>query len=100
MRIRLFLMSQGNTKAELPSCNLCIRPDVYIPYPEEYSAEDHWLVIKMLLQFSSKSFRMVPELIYCNYSLDGTTTKTNKNKNKYINSRTRLYEYYNKQTNR
>lgn len=94
MRRRLLSMAQGDRTAELPSCNLCLRPSVYRPYPDECSGEDHWLVIQTLLRLPSRSFLMASQQMYCMYSLEGKATQTNKVNDSYIDSRKRLYEYY------
>lgn len=87
-------MAQGDLTAELPSCNLCLRPSVYNPYPDECSGEDHWLVIQTLLRLPSYSFLMASQQMYCMYNLEGKATQTNKVNDSYIDSRKRLYEYY------
>ena len=100
MSRRLLAMASGNFEAELPSCNLCLRPSAYLPYPDESSGEDHWLVIQTLLQFPKQAFLMVPQQMYCRYNIDGNTTQKNKTNTTYINSRRRLYEYYIRNINR
>lgn len=97
---RLLSMAQGDYRAELPSCNLCFRPDAYMPYPMESSGEDHWLVVQMLLKLPVHAFFMASELMYCAYNLDGGTTQANRANNTYINSRKRLYEYLIRSTDR
>lgn len=99
MSERLMRMSQGDVTAELPSCNLCFRPRAYIPYPMESSAEDHWMLINMMLTIKLEKFIIAEELMYCTYNLGGSVTFENKKKDVYINSRKKLYEYYIEQTN-
>ena len=99
MLARLLSMAHGDRKAELPSCNLCFRPEVYIPYPPEYSGEDHWLLVTQLLLLPQTSLLIAEELMYCIYNLDGNTTQRNKDNSIYLDSRLRLYEYYRHQTN-
>lgn len=94
MRERLLSMSQGDFAAELPSCNLCLRPSIYSPYPDECSGEDHWLLIQLLLLLPRHVFLMASQQMYCMYSLDGKATQLNKVNDSYIDSRKRLYEYY------
>lgn len=91
---RLKEMKEGNTKAELPSCNTFIRPTVQIEYPEKVSAEDHWFTIALLLHKKQLKIHIVPELLYCVYGLDGFETNTNSKNENYITSRTELYQYY------
>lgn len=94
MSRRLLAMAQGDFAAELPSCNLCFRPSVYKPYPDECSGEDHWLVIQTLLYLPKREFLMASQQMYCVYNLDGKATQLNKASDGYIDSRKRLYEYY------
>lgn len=99
MSERLMRMSQGDVTAELPSCNLCFKPRAYIPYPMELSAEDHWMLINMLLTIKPEKFIIAEDLMYCTYNIGGSVTFENKKKDVYINSRKKLYEYYIRQTN-
>lgn len=94
MRGRLLSMAQGDFTAELPSCNLCLRPRAYSPYPDECSGEDHWLVIQTLLSLPKHAFLMASQQLYCRYTLNGKSTQANKDNDSYIDSRKRLYEYY------
>lgn len=94
MRERLLSMSRGDFAAELPSCNLCLRPSIYSPYPDECSGEDHWLLIQVLLRLPRPAFLMASQQMYCMYNLDGKATQLNKVSDSYIDSRKRLYEYY------
>lgn len=94
MKERLLAMAQGDFAAELPSCNLCLRPQVYRPYPDEYSGEDHWLVVQTLLRLPRHTFLMASQQLYCRYSLNGENTQINKVNDCYIDSRKRLYEFY------
>lgn len=94
MSERLRLMAEGDYTAELPSCNLCFRPHVYMPYPLEDSAEDHWLTIQMLMTIPHDNILVSEELMYCIYNVGGGATQKNRKDNTYINSRQRLYEYY------
>lgn len=100
MRARLQAMAQGDFEAELPSCNLCLRPNAYRPYPLEHSGEDHWLVVEMLLNLPKETFLIAPDQIYCKYSLNGNATQVSRINDKHLDSRIRLYEYYTSHTNR
>lgn len=91
---RLAAMSQGVAKAELPSCNTFIRPNIEIDYPEVNSGEDHWFTVQLLLQAEKLKIYFAEELIYSVYSLDGSVTKQNREQELYIASRTKLYEYF------
>ena len=94
---QLFKMSQGNSKAELPSCNTFIKPTIKIEYPDKASAEDHWFSVLLLLQKEKLKILIDENLLYCNYSLDGFATHTNKKTNAYIESREKLYRYFREQ---
>lgn len=94
MKGRLLAMARGDFSAELPSCNLCLRPRVYSPYPDECSGEDHWLLVQMLLRLPRGAFLMASQQLYCRYSLNGESTQMNKVGDYYMDSRKRLYEYY------
>lgn len=94
MADRLKRMAGGDPQAELPSCNLVIHRDACLDYPDEVSAEDHWLIIKLLLHYSPEEMLLAQDLIYCHYQLEGSTSKSNQAKHNYKTSRQRLYEYY------
>jgi glycosyltransferase involved in cell wall biosynthesis len=91
---QLFEMTQGNPKAELPSCNTFIKPTIKIEYPEKSSAEDHWFTVLLLLQKEKLNILIDDKLIYCYYSLDGFATYNNKKTNNYFKSRSELYKFY------
>lgn len=91
---QLFEMSQGNPKAELPSCNTFIKPTVKIEYPDKSSAEDHWFTVLLLLQKEKLNILIDEDLLYCYYSLDGLATYDNQKTNDYLNSRRELYKFY------
>jgi glycosyltransferase involved in cell wall biosynthesis len=90
----LFEMAQGNSKAELPSCNTFIKPTIKIDYPDKESAEDHWFSVLLLLQKEKLKILIDENLIYCYYSLDGFATISNKKTNNYKISRNELYQFY------
>lgn len=94
MKGRLLAMARGDFSAELPSCNLCLRPRVYSPYTDECSGEDHWLLVQTLLRLPRRTFLMASQQLYCRYSLNGESTQMNKVGDYYMDSRKRLYEYY------
>lgn len=98
---QLFEMTQGNPKAELPSCNTFIKPTVKTKYPEKASAEDHWFTVLLLLQKVRLNILIDENLLYCFYSLDGFVTHSNKKTNNiYIKSRKELYQFYQMYMNR
>lgn len=90
----LYKMTQGDAKAELPSCNTFIKPTVKTQYPNKVSAEDHWFTTLLLLQKEKLNILIDEKLLYCIYSLDGFVTNSNKKNNNYIKSRNELYSYY------
>jgi glycosyltransferase involved in cell wall biosynthesis len=90
---RVYKMSLGITEAELPSCNIFVRPECMINYPAKESAEDHWFVVNLLLKSDKLRIYTASDLIYSIYSLSGDLTQSNKKNEKYICSRKELYEY-------
>jgi len=91
---RLYKMSLDIPEAELPSCNTFIKTGCMINYPAKESAEDHWLLVELLLKSDKLKIHIAEDLIYSIYSLSGNLTNTNKEKSKYIKSRKELYEYF------
>lgn len=87
-------MTQGNPKAELPSCNSFIKPTIKTEYPDKASAEDHWFTVLLLLQKEKLNILIDENLLYCFYSLDGFVTQGNKKSKHYTNSRNDLYQFY------
>lgn len=67
----------GEAATELPSCNLLIQTRRGIRYPSTHSAEDHWLVAQLLF-FRANEAAILPQPVYCYYSLRGQTTTNNK----------------------
>lgn len=92
LRKKLGMMNEGIAEAELPSCNVLIKPSVLEEYPCVDSAEDHWFTVQLLLN-QSIDIHINEELLYCVYSLSGETTYTNKKTLAYKASRRALYEY-------
>lgn len=91
---QLFEMTQGNPKAELPSCNTFIKPTIKTEYPDKASAEDHWFTVLLLLQKEKLNILIDENLLYCFYSLDGSATHGNMKTNNYVKSRNELYQFY------
>lgn len=79
----------GEQSTELPSCNLMLKNNLGVRYPNIRSAEDHWLVARLLMEQTNK-IAIVAEPYYCVYSLDGTDTKDNKTNNIWKEQRERL----------
>lgn len=74
---------------ELPSCNLVLRSQSEIRYPDIRSAEDHWLVASLLCLHPEKGI-VVPSPIYAVYSLGGATTQDNRRSAQWALQRERL----------
>ena len=74
---------------ELPSCNLVLRSQSGIRYPDVRSAEDHWLVASLLCLHPEKGI-VVPSPIYAVYSLGGATTQDNRRSAQWALQRERL----------
>lgn len=91
---RLLEMKQGNPKAELPSCNIVIKTNVEIEYPNVESAEDHWFLVSILLQKEEYKIHIAENLTYCFYSLDGNVTNVNRKSKFYEKSRNDLYQFF------
>lgn len=80
---------RGQSDNELPSCNLLLNTRVIERYPNIRSAEDHWLVARLLLLSEYKG-EIVSAPYYCVYNLDGADTRNNKQKAIWIEQRHRL----------
>ncbi|MFD1016193.1 glycosyltransferase family 2 protein [Winogradskyella rapida] len=94
LKSRLYNMSIGISKAELPSCNTFFKPTVSIKYPSKKSAEDHWLTTMLLLKKKDLNIKVAEDFIYCVYSLEGNVTEDNLTNNSYYKSREDLYQYF------
>jgi len=81
--------ASAKQQRELPSCNLLLRTNLGIRYPNIRSAEDHWLVTKLLMLNPSK-VAVCSYPIYAIYSLDGEDTKKNKSNEIWREQRARL----------
>lgn len=90
---RLRRMSVGDTTAELPSCNLVLRRGLGRRYRPEVSAEDHWMVVELLLSDTRTRTLLAPDLVYCDYSLLGAATQCNRHSEAYLDSRRRLLDF-------
>lgn len=84
---RLAGMAAGDALAELPSCNLVLRPGGW-RYPAVASAEDHWLTARVLL---TSGVRIEEELVYCRYSLSGAVTRGNRAARRHHRARVELF---------
>lgn len=81
----------GQSRHELPSCNLMLRARSGIRYPLLRSAEDHWLVAQLLI-FKKERAAVVPTPLYCNYTLKGSATTANFHSGTHKKTRAKLVE--------
>jgi nucleoside-diphosphate-sugar epimerase/uncharacterized radical SAM superfamily Fe-S cluster-containing enzyme len=90
---RLRKMSLCLPEAELPSCNILVKPELTLNYPSKESADDHWFMVELLLKSDTLKIHIAEELIYSIYSLSGNITKLNKINRNFFYDRKELYEY-------
>jgi glycosyltransferase involved in cell wall biosynthesis len=69
-------MANGTAVNELPSCNLVLAARSGWRYPDVRSAEDHWLVADLLLNFTDQG-AILESPYYCEYTLGGRETDQN-----------------------
>ena len=79
----------GHGEQELPSCNLLLRAHNGIRYPHTQSAEDHWLVARLLLLESERGV-ILPYPVVSVYSLGGELTRANRRSDHWCRQRERL----------
>lgn len=89
---RLQRMADGDTGAELPSCNLVLRRGLGLRYPVLPSAEDHGLLVEILLRPDRYRLCIVEELLYCDYTLSGRATEQARRADAYRQARLALLE--------
>ncbi len=87
---RIAGMASGEPHAELPSCNLVLRPDVPARYPACRSAEDHWLTAALLLGSHRRAVMVDDDLMLTVYSLSGAASSGNHRKRAYLPARRAL----------
>jgi glycosyltransferase involved in cell wall biosynthesis len=83
----------GKETQELPSCNLLLKTNIGVRYPNIKSAEDHWLIAS-LLAFRAKQGCIVPSPFYANYALNGSDTLENRKNFIWAEQRLRLTEVF------
>ena len=81
--------ASGKQSRELPSCNLLLKKGLGLRYPNIRSAEDHWLVTKLLMLYSS-DVAVCSFPFFVIYSLDGEDTQNNRNSDCWQDQRYRL----------
>lgn len=84
-------MAAGTADNELPSCNLLLAKGAGCRYPDVSSAEDHWLVADLLINHPDEG-AIVTTPFYCDYTLNGSTSRRNSDTGDYLHSRRALYE--------
>lgn len=84
-------MAAGTASNELPSCNLLLAPRCGWRYPDVRSAEDHWLVMDLLLNHSHEG-AILESPYYCDYTLCGTESSLNAAVTRHAEMRQRLYD--------
>lgn len=90
---RLDKMASGSWEAELPSCNVFVRPQIAEPYPDENSAEDHWSLVNYMLRKDELKIIIKSNWIYCNYNIDGALSQKNRKDGERITARKELYKH-------
>ena len=88
---RLKQMSEGVLEGELPSCNLFIRPQALLPYPQMESGEDHALFVQYLINQEKYNVFFAENLVPVIYNVSGNMTASNIKLGKQIKSRQELY---------
>ena len=89
---RLAGMCAGKLHHELPSCNLILRLPCKWRYPAIGSAEDHFLLTKIILT-APHSLRVDPGLMVTRYTVGGLTTMSNKSRGRYVRSRAKILKW-------
>lgn len=84
-------MAEGTAKNELPSCNLLLAARSGIRYPDTSSAEDHWLAADLLMHHGSRG-EILETVLYADYTIDGSVTRSAKKESRYRAARVALYE--------
>ena len=88
---RLKQMAEGIPEGELPSCNLFVKPEFLLPYPDVESGEDHALLAHYLMNQDKYDIFFAENLLLTIYNLDGATTQNKKKSKSYVNCRQELY---------
>lgn len=81
--------AEGRQQRELPSCNLLLKTGLGLRYPNIRSAEDHWLLTRLLMRFGNQ-VAVNPSPVYAIYSLSGSDTEANKQQSIWQEQRARL----------
>ena len=89
---RLKDMSNGIPEAELPSCNVFMSKRSLHDYPAKNSAEDHFLLVDLLLGENDYRIAIAEDVLLTVYNLDGKITADNKRCALYLQTRKELYQ--------
>lgn len=89
---RLRDMSNGIAEAELPSCNVFMSKRSLCDYPAKNSAEDHFLLVDLLLGKNDYKIAIAEDVLLTIYNLNGKTTADNKRHALYLETRKELYQ--------
>ena len=74
---RLKQMSENIAEAELPSCNMFVKPEIMQPYPDIRSGEDHALLVHYLINQDKYKVYFAEKTFLTIYNLSGNTTSNN-----------------------
>lgn len=83
-------MVDGTAYNEIPSCNLLLAAKSRWRYPDLDSAEDHWLVCDLLINYADEG-AILENFLYCNYTLNGKNTQHNTKNGTHFETRKKLY---------
>jgi len=83
-------MAQGTAYNEIPSCNLLLAAKSGWRYPDISSAEDHWLICDLLINYADEG-KIIENFLYCDYTLSGKTTQHNTKNGNHTETRQKLY---------
>lgn len=89
---RLRDMSNGIAEAELPSCNVFMSKRSLCDYPAKNSAEDHFLLVDLLLGKNDYKIAIAEDVLLTIYNLNGKITADNKKLALYLEIRRELYQ--------
>jgi glycosyltransferase involved in cell wall biosynthesis len=89
---RLRDMSNGIAEAELPSCNVFMSKRCLRDYPAKNSAEDHFLLVDLLLGNNDYKIAIAEDVLLTIYNLNGKITADNKRLALYLETRKELYQ--------
>lgn len=86
----LAAMAEGSAPNELPSCNLLLAARSGLRYTDVRSAEDHWLVARLLL-VDARRGAILEQPLYADYAVHGSTTADTCRSGDYAKSRRALW---------